>query len=735
MGQKDGEKWTAAVDSQPMLPKPDRLLGPASRPMPELEIDPALLGFAVAALLYAALAARLFFTAGALRGDLQPPRAFLAAVATSAAWAVGSAAAAAAFDTAWLPPTVALLDVGRYGLWFLFLLLLIAPASRPRATGETRLLVPVAALVVAGTALTLLLPVVELGSTASERVSQFGALALPLLGLILIEQLFRNLPEDSRWNAKPLCLGLGAMFAFDLYISSEAVLFGSFDRDAVAIRGAVHALAVPLLFVASHRHANWIGKLKVSRNAAFYSATLLLAGLYLLFISAIGYYVRYFGGSWGRALQLALLVVAAVVLTLLVFSGSMRARLRVFVGKNFFSYRYDYREEWLRFTAMLSASPSPQEMGALVVRGLANLVESPGGSLWSKALDDDRFAQSARWNMPVIDDRVAVDSALAQFLLERNWIVDIDEFRHHPERHEGLELPAGLAGAEAAWVVVPLIVGDAMTGFVVLVRPRTPVELNWEVRDLLKTASRQAASFLSQMQATEALLEARKFEAFNRMSAFVVHDLKNIVTQLTLMMRNAKRLHDNPEFRQDMLITVESSLEKMRQLMLQLREGEKPPGGTSGVDLAAIAQRIGAVAAQRDRQLEIEIQDRVATRGHEERIERVLGHVVQNAFDATPAEGRVWLRLSRVGGLARVEVGDTGQGMTREFIERELFRPFRSTKQGGMGIGSYESWQYVRELGGTLAVDSEPGRGSLITIDLPLLQTRQTAGSEFADTA
>jgi putative PEP-CTERM system histidine kinase len=695
--------------------------------MPDFAVDPSLAGFAVAAALYSALAVRMLASGRSrVRRQAWAPRGFLAAVVCSAAWAAVALAASIA-DLDALPPAAALLDVLRYGLWFVFLLLLVAPAQRAEPRSEARFLPPVAVVLVVFSGITLPLAVADLGGAPVTRLSQFGALALPLLGLMLIEQLFRNLPEDSRWNAKPLCLGLGVMFLFDLYIYSEAVLFGSFDPDAVSIRGAIHALAVPLLFVASGRHRDWIGKLQVSRTAAFYSATLLLSGLYLLFISAIGYYVRYFGGSWGRALQITLLVAAVVLLTLLVFSGTWRAKLRVFVSKNFFSYRYDYREQWLRFTAMLSTRSSPQEMSGLIVRGLADLVESPGGILWSQSAGDARFMPGARWNMALIEDPVPVDSELARFVLERNWIVDIDEWRHHPERYDGLRLPPALAGAEQAWVLVPLIVADALTGFVVLARPRTRLELNWEVRDLLKTASRQAASFLAQMQATEALLEARKFDAFNRMSAFVVHDLKNIVTQLTLMMKNAKRLHDNAEFQQDMLMTVESSLEKMRQLILQLREGEKPAGGLAGVDLSAIAGRLAQVAAQRGRKLELDLQDRVATRGHEERVERVLGHMVQNAFDATPPEGRVWLRLSRATGQARVEIGDTGQGMSREFVERELFRPFRTTKQGGMGIGSYESWQYVRELGGKIAVDSEPGRGTLITIELPLLEMRQAS--------
>ncbi|MFM8900109.1 MAG: XrtA/PEP-CTERM system histidine kinase PrsK, partial [Burkholderiales bacterium] len=270
------------------------------------------------------------------------------------------------------------------------------------------------------------------------------------------------------------------------------------------------------------------------------------------------------------------------------------------------------------------------------------------------------------------------------------------------------------------------------TGFVVLCKARTQVEVNWEVRDLLKTASRQAASFLAQMHATEALLEVRKFDAFNRMSAFVVHDLKNIVTQLSLMMKNAKRLADNPEFQQDMLMTVESSLEKMRQLMLQLREGAKPPGGATGVNLVDIVNRLAQVAQSRGRHLELQVQDAVVARGHDERVERVLGHVVQNAFDATPPSGRVWLTLGRSVGSAQVVVGDTGAGMSEEFMANQLFKPFNTTKQTGMGIGAYESFQYIQELGGRIEVKSEVSRGTVVTILLPLFETQQSSDLQMA---
>jgi signal transduction histidine kinase len=163
------------------------------------------------------------------------------------------------------------------------------------------------------------------------------------------------------------------------------------------------------------------------------------------------------------------------------------------------------------------------------------------------------------------------------------------------------------------------------------------------------------------------------------------------------------------------MATVENSLEKMRQLMLQLREGEAPVAGRSGVDLLPIVRRLEGVAAGRGRTIAVEVIDAVVTRGHEGRIERVIGHVVQNALDATRDGDKVWIKLRRQGGNAQVEVGDTGTGMSLEYVRTALFKPFRTTKQAGLGIGAYESYQYVRELGGNLSVDSEPGRGTIMT--------------------
>ncbi len=684
-------------------------------------------GYGVVGAIHLIFAVHLWRAGRRLPDPTLPRAQLLGALLASAAWAGACAMALRGASVGWW--TVAwLFDWCRYAMWLGLLLRLLGKAQ---AAGP--LIRPLRWLVVGTVVLTgVLLGLHVAGIPADRQTSRWLVLlmlVLPLMGGVLLEQLFRNLREDARWNAKPFVIGLACVFAFDIYLYSTALMFGGFDAVALKARGPVHLLALPLLLVAARRRSDWMARLQFSRRIALHSATLVLAGLYLLAISSVGYYLRYFGGTWGRALELILAFAAVALLAVLLLSGALRAKLRVFLGKHFFRYRFDYREEWLRFTTKLSTQGSPGEVGLQVARGLADMVECPAAGLWQRPDANGPFVQTASWNMPPLADAEPADSAFCTFLCNKAWVINLDEFRAAPRRYEGLALPTWLLAAPNAWLVVPLLVGDHLLGFVVLARPRTSIEMDWEVLDLLKTASRQAAGYLAHMNATEALLEARKFDAFNRMSAFVVHDLKNIVTQLSLMLKNAERLHDNREFQQDMLLTVQSSLEKMRRLMLQLREGASPPGSASGVELLPIVERLRALAAGQGRTLEVASLERLATRGHDDRLERVLGHLVQNAMDATPPDGRVWIGVERFSGQVVIEVGDTGAGMSEEFMKTKLFRPFNSTKPTGMGVGTFESQQYVRELGGSIEVESEQGHGTVVTVRLPLFD--RTQGSDL----
>jgi putative PEP-CTERM system histidine kinase len=339
----------------------------------------------------------------------------------------------------------------------------------------------------------------------------------------------------------------------------------------------------------------------------------------------------------------------------------------------------------------------------------------------------DRFEPSARWNMAASSGHEPASGSLARFLASRQWVIDVDEYETQPEGYEDLKLPQWLRTISGAWLIVPLVLRDRLLGFVVLAHSRGRMRINWEVRDLLKSAGRQAASFLAQIEAAKALVIARQFESFNRMSAFVVHDLKNLIAQLSLLIANAERHGHKREFQEDMLQTVSNSVEKMKRLLFQLRGYSiEPPTQVDLRDL--LAQVVAARSEAIPRPVLAAATESAAVVAHRSRLERVIGHLVQNAIEATPPTGRVDVSLQARSDQAIITIADNGSGMTDEFRRTRLFHPFESTKTSGMGIGTYETDQYVRELGGRIEVDSVEGHGSTFRIWLPV--TREANGKE-----
>ena len=676
--------------------------------------DFASWGYGLTALVYGVFALYLY---AAWRGS-KVGGCLLAAVVLSCVWALVNL-----WWTVYRPGEqtymlgVGVADALRIGGWFVFLLVLL----RPLSGGYWKIFCAVAVAVLA----------VQLGGVLiywqrlAEDIQAFrmnlgGSLTGAVLGFVLVEQLYRDIAQDKRWSMKPLCMGLGAMYMFEIYLFADAFLFGHPRPEILAVRGLAHALAVPLVALSGARNPSWTLRMSMSRSAVFHTTALGLSGVYLLVMSAAGYYVNFFGGRWGPALQTMLLFTAFVVLAVYMGSSAQRAKLRVFISKHLFPYRYDYRNEWLRFTRALSAADGQTDLGQAVIGALADLVESPGGVLWLRD-DTGNYTVHARANQPEAAAAAAADSSLVQFMRAKKWVIDLQEFRSSATAYPGLMLPDWLPNRfPDAWLLIPLIGGTGMIGFVMLVAPRTAFEIDWEVLDLLKTAQHQAASDLERMLIAEDLLEARKFESFMRMSAFVVHDLKNLVAQLSLMLRNAERHKDNPEFQADMLETVRHVEAKMRGLMTQLQEKRSidPP---RAVDLAAVLENIRRARREQRPPVELDLPDgqAVMVRAHPERLERVIGHIVQNALEATPDDGKVRATLSAGQERTRIVVEDSGCGMSEDFIRERLSRPFETTKASGMGIGVYETRQYIRELGGEVTYESAEGAGTRVTIELP----------------
>lgn len=548
-----------------------------------------------------------------------------------------------------------------------------------------------------------------------------GWLAMSIVGLLLLEQYYRNSNEKRLRATKHLSLGLGILFAFDFYMYAEGLLFRHLDSNVWQARGFITAMTAALIAISISRSNTYEAQSKeqgfhLSRHFAFHALTLMASGIYLISMALAAYFIRYLGGTWGGVLQITFLCAAGLTLIVLLFSGQIRARTRVWLSKNFFSYKYDYRLEWLEFTNILAGGTN--DIPENITRAVANLAKSPAGVLWSRA-EDGRFSIVANWEMP--SPRTDIElSELSQWLQDNEWIIDLREWRQAPDIYRNLELPMMITAIPQAWLIIPLLFGDRLQGILLLRESDIVRDLNWEDRDLLKVAGKQAASHLAQYQADQALVESRQFEAFNRLSAYVIHDLKNILAQLSLMVVNANKHKHNPEFIDDMVDTVSNTVDRMSKLMAQLRGGTVPTAQQE-FELAELLTSVVSASRLRTPSPELTLTDSTAILTCDrDRLRTVFEHLIQNAQEATTEGGRVSVRQLAAPGVAIVEIEDSGTGMDEEFIRHRLFRPFDSTKGlTGMGIGAFESRDFIHSLGGEITVESVLGHGSLFRIRIP----------------
>ncbi len=684
-------------------------------------VNLGLLGYGLAALAYLVLSLLLVVSwKGRLQGGL-----LVAASLVTAVWGGAFAYHAyAGYPPLWWLP---LLDVARHILWLLFLIRLFhLGEGAPTLVSPARIGLMARIVVAVGVAFVVLHLVASFGlfGVPSGHMTLYAIfyIALSVVGLMLVEQLLRNTHPEHRWKIKFLCIGIGGMFVYDLFLYSDALLLRQIDREFWNMRGVINAAFAPLIAIAAARNRHWSIDIFVSRKVVFHTATLLWVGLYLIAISAGGYYVRVYGGDWGTIAQAVVLGGAAVLLLVLLFSGNLQARLRLFLTKHFYRHRYDYRDEWLKLMRALASSDYGERLGKRVLQALAQIVDSRAAVLFLRTGGGD-YESAEWWKSEERPLRIARDDPLVSFMRQRHWLIDLDEYRRTPELYGDLRLPGWLEAYPTAWLLIPLIQHDELEGFALLTRSLAPRPLDWEDRDLLKTAGQQAAGYLALERASAELADARQFEAFNRLSAYVVHDLKNVVGQLALVVSNSKKFKDNQAFVDDAFATVENAVKKMERMLAQLRQGRGEAGAARATRLRPLVE--GVVAA---RQADSPA-PALACDGFDgyvvadaDRLASVIEHVISNAQDATPDDGFVRVRLYRQGHEAVIEIEDNGCGMDADFIRNRLFKPFDTTKgNAGMGIGAYECREFIRSIGGDVVVESAPGVGSTFRLLLPLL--------------
>lgn len=663
------------------------------------------------------VAASAFFMLSALLGAAWQGRAqgltLVGAVFATSIWALVLALISTGETT---PPVAFLVETLRQGAWLVVVAGLVRSRSQSGWLGS-------AAYLLLGLVLCAELAAGVFWSGLFRDAVMFGGLGLSAACLILLDQAYRSSDLEGRWALRYLYIGVGGMAAFDLYMYSEGLLLGVLGKEEWAARGFVFAVAVPLIAIAAKRNPRWSLKVFVSRDASLYATGAVLVGGYLLLMAAGGYAVRLVGGTWTAVAQIVFLAGAIALLAALMGSAVLRRRIRVFLVKHFYRHKYEYRDEWLRFISTLSEVPQGEDPKTTAIRAVAQIIASPGALLLRRDESAGGYLVAGSWPAPESAtneiEAFSRDPGVIRLLGTREWVIDLLECHHEPELYDQLIVPERLIVGD--WrLVVPVLLRNELFGILFLKQPMEGFTLTFEDRDLLKTVGRHIATHVAQHEAEQRLVEAQQFEAYSKLTAFLMHDLKNAVAQLQLVVDNARRHKRNPEFFDDAIETVGNTAGRLSRLIEQLRTGNAP-ARSECVELAGLVESVVERCATRKPKPSLVVGiPRFIVNATRDRLADVIEHVIRNAQEATAADGEVAVRIEPRGTCVAIIVQDDGCGMSAEFVRGRLFRAFDSTKGvKGMGIGAYQARELARSMGGEVDVRSEPGRGTRFEIIVP----------------
>lgn len=553
------------------------------------------------------------------------------------------------------------------------------------------------------------------------KMLAWSGILLSILCLLTLEQLYRNMSHNRLMRL--VWLALSFNFIFDAFLFSQNLIILSLSPQLWQVRASVALVTFTFMTIAvltMHHNSQKRANIAFSQPAVFYTTSMTIAGLILIVLAVGGYYVRLNDASWINVFYSAVLTIGLVTIAVLFSSDKVRRRLNVFLSKHLFNYKYDYRTEWLKLIRLLSQPSELHEYPHRALFASADLFRCDQGVLWQKK--GSVYSPTVHLNLDstqqLKDEPISTGFAET---LATGWIFSPSSTDPEMHKNDGV-LPEWIEQFSEVWLIFPLPIEDDITGFIALAKPRDNDSPNWEDLDLAKTVGRQIANHLLRHEQSELLAQARQFETFNKLSAFVMHDLKNLIAQQSLVVKNAEKHKDNPAFVDDAINTIKNSVDRMNNLLRKLRQNE--PEETKVLQ----AKELLVEAVRRCQKhfpspTLMDVDQNLHVKADFDSLVMVFTHLIHNSQDATPANGFIDIYVQEEGGYCSIVIEDNGEGMSEEFIRTKLFQPFESTKSGkGMGVGVYQAREYIESLGGEITVKSAIGQGTKFTLKIPTVQ-------------
>ena len=571
-------------------------------------------------------------------------------------------------------------------------------------------------------------PIGAWGLRLNEPAIILNVLILVSTVLILmnIERTFRSAVGTMRWRIKFLVLGLGVIFGACIYTRSQALLFSDYSPSQLTVESTALLVGCVLIAVAYVRTGFNEIDVYPSRAVLHTSVTVLLTGAYLFVVGILAQVVARFGGIAGFPIAAFVVLLGVATLAILLLSERARQSLQLFISRHFKRPQHDFRQIWARFTGSLAVALDETALGTIAARMISETFGALSVSTWlfdeqGKRLIRVGSTSDAEQARDDFTSSIAGEELNSDELIKLSRPFDLGRAKENWAR-DLMEKSNGQFRSGGSPICVPLIGGEHWLGAIVLADRVRGLRYSAEEMDLLKCIGEQVAASLVKLRLTEEIMERKELEVFQTMSAFLIHDLKNAASTLGLMLGNLPTHFDNPAFRQDAFRGIGSAASRINDLINRMNalrhELRLEP---AELDLnVVVTEALANLNGTLDTNLVTKFDQIPKISADPQQLQSVFTNLLLNARDAVGMNGRITVQTARQGEWIALSVSDNGCGMTEQFIKNSLFRPFRSTKKKGLGIGMFQSKTIVEAHHGKIHVESELGVGTTFRVMLPL---------------
>jgi putative PEP-CTERM system histidine kinase len=549
-----------------------------------------------------------------------------------------------------------------------------------------------------------------------------------VLVLMNLERTFRSAVGTMQWRIKFLILGLAVIFGARIYTRSQALVYSGHYNSLTEVEAI--GLLVGCVLLGAGYFRSGLREIDVypSRAVLQTSITVSLVGGYLFVIGVLAQIVERYGGATSFQLQAFLVLVAIALLALFLLSEKIRQRIKQFVSRHFSRPQYDFRRVWTQFTQSTSSAIDDPALCAASAELISETFNVLSVSIW--LFDEEKSklrleASTSRGRAASGDDAIefppidpGVTKVWKAFDLEKikdNWGETLRQISETQFSEGGNR------------VGIPLLAGDRYLGLIILADRVSGIPYTVEELELLECIGDQVASSLLNLRLAKEIMLGKELEAFQTISAFFVHDLKNAASTLKLTLQNLPVHFDDPAFRQDTLRSIGTTTNRINQIIERLGAlGSKLELRPSPVDLnLVVEQAIENVNGMPGIDFAKKYEPLPKLMGDGDQLRSVVTNLLLNAREAVGERGRIEVKIGAQDGWAALSVSDDGCGMTPSFLRDSLFRPFKTTKKKGLGIGMFQSKMIIEAHHGSIRVKSDLGKGTTFQVLLPLTSGKQ----------